>query len=191
MKFCEDHQKHFINERGCIMCNTEPQDMSIDHALTVLSLAVISLQRDREKQERQIKFLLRELGHPDLIHVLLTPGDRPLNPNDQAIASVVETSSKTGKAFPVDPANLQFSIDNSAVASVTPLGDGTANVTAIAEGTATLTVKDTANGLAGTVGITVTSVVVTDAPDTLVVTLTPIVAGAVAAASKSGAKPVN
>jgi hypothetical protein len=170
-----------------------PAPMSVEHAISILSIAVLEIRREQQEMQRHIEFFyffLRELGHhPDTIHVTLTTKDKPLNPNDQAQVTVVESSSKTGATFAVNPANLQYSIDNGAVASV----DGNGIVTAIAEGTATLTVKDTSNGLTGTAGVTVTSVAVPDAPDTLVVTLTPIVAGAAvaAAALKSGAKPVN
>jgi Pilus formation protein N terminal region len=165
--------------------------------LKVLVRKLIRASNSMEAQighlQHQIRFLYRELGHPDTLSVTLTTGECPMNIGDQSTASVVESSSKTGAIFPLtDPAALTFAIDNTAVASVSPNGDGTATVTGVAVGSATLTVTDPANGLVGTVAVVVSTS--TDAPDTLTVTLTPIVpvatANAVKAASKSGAKPV-
>jgi hypothetical protein len=125
-----------------------------------------------------------------------------LDTTQQATASVIESSSVTGNSFPVVPANLQFSIDNTAVATVSPNGDGTALVSPVAVGSTILTVTDTSNGLVGTVGVTVTAPTGGDTPDTLTVTLSqPFPAGtslnggtvaqnAAKAQSKTGAKLV-
>jgi hypothetical protein len=175
---------------------------------TAVGLAILYILREQRRQEHQIrrqehqiKFILRELGHPDTLHVRLTTGDSPLDTTQQATASVIESSSVTGNSFPVVPANLQFSIDNTAVATVSPNGDGTALVSPVAVGSAILTVTDTSNGLVGTVGVTVTAPTGGGGtPDTLTVTLSqPFPAGTSlnggtvaqnAAKSKTGAKLV-
>jgi hypothetical protein len=173
------------------------EDKRTDEVIELLIESIEMLRREVHRQGHQIRFILRELGHPDTLHVTLTTG-ATMNLGQQQTALVSETNSVSGQVFPVTgTTGIVYSIDNTAVATVSPNPDGTATVTAVAVGTATLTASDPTNKLSGTVAVTVTAAT-TGQPDTLTVTLSaPFAAGtsgntgAVAAATlKSGAKLV-
>jgi hypothetical protein len=126
---------------------------------------------------------LIRLHEPDTLNVRLTTGDNPLDLSQQATVLVIESSSKTGNSFPVDPANLQFSSADTSIATVTANGDGTATVTPVAVGSTTI------SGQATVVVTTVTP----DQPDILQVIISdPFPAGTSGNAPKTatGAKPV-
>lgn len=216
MKFCEEHQKHFIDDRGCITCiasiREDEEDDHLFHAqqLKVTTHFIVDLAFEHHSSAtetlrgigtlRGLRELIGEvlrLIEPDTIHVTLTTGDKPLDLSQQVTAVAIETSSKTGNVFPINSSNagnLQFSSADSTIATVSSNGDGTATVTPVAVGTTTISCTDTFFGITGSVSVSVTAVVA-DAPDTLTLTLgTPFPAGTSgnqAKASTAGAIKVN
>lgn len=94
----------------------------------------------------------------------------PFNPTQTILATVTEADA-AGVSVAVVPANLNFTISDSAVALFTDNNDGTATIIAVAPGTTNFTATDKVNNLTGSVSVTVTAVVVADKPTTLTITL--------------------
>jgi hypothetical protein len=132
-----------------------PEDIGRPNGSEDLLRALLATTFENNALLRVIVEELRGIDHR-AVSLTLTLEDegQPMNTKQIVVATVNETDS-LGNNVPVDATKLQFSIDDTTVASVTANGDNTATVTAIAAGKTSLRCVDSSNGLSAEVDIEV------------------------------------